>query len=488
MIDRNSPLPIYYQLQQLLKEQIESNTLKSGDQLPTEQEMCAQYHISRAPVRQALHALTQEGYIYRQAGVGTFVAENVGKGHTQRIDFRLLASDARWVPLLERAAQRWSSENLGQEIQLNVEVPDRSSFHQVLRTAAVGGNAPDMVSIDYVWLTGYARSGYLTPLDELDANWAQWLGERFETPVARNHTVEGHIFGMPMQADVTGLWYRRDWFEAAGLTPPLTWDEWLALLEYFARPETRTRFGHRYPVSFPLSTFTGEATVNLLLPFLWVAGGGLLDNEGHLALASSAVHRALEFLRSITFEHKYLPPETPNFRWEDPPRLLAHGEVPMTLGGTYELPVLREESGWESEEEFLQHLGFVLIPRPTLEMPSVTSLGGTSWVILKQSPLKELSLELMKLAFSSELRRSFFGKTLQISPLKSFNQHLAVTHPWLREVSPFLSVARPRPMLRQYVRVSRFLQQMFEMVLWEGASIEETVHHTINYLTLLLQD
>ncbi|RLC87018.1 MAG: hypothetical protein DRI37_06605 [Chloroflexi bacterium] len=160
----------------------------------------------------------------------------------------------------------------------------------------------------------------------------------------------------------------------------------------------------------------------------------------------------------------------------------------MTLGGTYELPVLREESGWESEEEFLQHLGFVLIPRPTLEMPSVTSLGGTSWVILKQSPLKELSLELMKLAFSSELRRSFFGKTLQISPLKSFNQQLAGTHPWLREVSPFLSVARPRPMLRQYVRVSRFLQQMFEMVLWEGASIEETVHHTINYLTLLLQD
>lgn len=47
-----------------------------GDLLPTEYEMQEIYGVSRAPVREALKRLQNEGFIVRKAGVGSVVAEN----------------------------------------------------------------------------------------------------------------------------------------------------------------------------------------------------------------------------------------------------------------------------------------------------------------------------------------------------------------------------------------------------------------------------
>lgn len=75
MVNKASPVPIYYQLKEKLKEQIESGSLKSGDLLPSENELSAMYQISRMTARQAIENLVQEGFIYRVKGRGTFVAE-----------------------------------------------------------------------------------------------------------------------------------------------------------------------------------------------------------------------------------------------------------------------------------------------------------------------------------------------------------------------------------------------------------------------------
>lgn len=74
MIDKNSPLPIYYQLEALIKELIEKGELKPGDLIPSEREFSEQYSISRMTVRQAINNLVNDGYLSRQQGKGTFVA------------------------------------------------------------------------------------------------------------------------------------------------------------------------------------------------------------------------------------------------------------------------------------------------------------------------------------------------------------------------------------------------------------------------------
>lgn len=75
MIDKNSPLPIYYQLSEQIKRLIQTEQLIPGDLLPSEREYAEQYNISRMTVRQAISNLVTEGLLYRKKGKGTFVVE-----------------------------------------------------------------------------------------------------------------------------------------------------------------------------------------------------------------------------------------------------------------------------------------------------------------------------------------------------------------------------------------------------------------------------
>jgi GntR family transcriptional regulator len=74
-LDERSPVPLYHQLRELLLEKIESGEWKPGDRLPTEDELCEMFQISKTTVRQALNALAIEGWLRRKQGRGTYVAE-----------------------------------------------------------------------------------------------------------------------------------------------------------------------------------------------------------------------------------------------------------------------------------------------------------------------------------------------------------------------------------------------------------------------------
>jgi GntR family transcriptional regulator len=74
-LERTNPLPLYYQLKEVLKQQIRSGHLAPHTAIPSEPELVASYHVSRATVRQALSELVHEGLLYRQHGKGTFVCE-----------------------------------------------------------------------------------------------------------------------------------------------------------------------------------------------------------------------------------------------------------------------------------------------------------------------------------------------------------------------------------------------------------------------------
>jgi GntR family transcriptional regulator len=74
MINKHSPLPIYYQLEQGIKEMIEKAQLKPGEMIPSERELAETYEISRMTVRQAINNLVSDGYLVRKRGKGTFVA------------------------------------------------------------------------------------------------------------------------------------------------------------------------------------------------------------------------------------------------------------------------------------------------------------------------------------------------------------------------------------------------------------------------------
>jgi len=74
-IEKDSRVPLYYQLMDIIIDQINSGTYKENDKLPSERELCEIYDISRATVRQTIQELEREGYIYKVHGKGTFVSQ-----------------------------------------------------------------------------------------------------------------------------------------------------------------------------------------------------------------------------------------------------------------------------------------------------------------------------------------------------------------------------------------------------------------------------
>lgn len=73
-IDRSSPIPYYYQLQEILQTWIEENRVQPHTQVFSEAELCERFGVSRTVVRQALLGLERDGLIYRAKGRGSFVA------------------------------------------------------------------------------------------------------------------------------------------------------------------------------------------------------------------------------------------------------------------------------------------------------------------------------------------------------------------------------------------------------------------------------
>jgi GntR family transcriptional regulator len=75
MINKNSPVPIYHQLEEYIKHQIENGVLAEESVIPSEREYAEMFQISRMTVRQAINNLVSEGYLKRQKGRGTFVTK-----------------------------------------------------------------------------------------------------------------------------------------------------------------------------------------------------------------------------------------------------------------------------------------------------------------------------------------------------------------------------------------------------------------------------
>jgi GntR family transcriptional regulator len=74
-IDRRSALPFYFQLKQLIRDEIVDGRWEAGERIPSEHELCEHFGVSRTTVRQALAELEGDGLLHREKGRGTFVAE-----------------------------------------------------------------------------------------------------------------------------------------------------------------------------------------------------------------------------------------------------------------------------------------------------------------------------------------------------------------------------------------------------------------------------
>jgi DNA-binding GntR family transcriptional regulator len=76
-VDRNSPVPLYFQVAQHLEHLIESGELATGTRLENEIDLADQLGLSRPTMRRAIQYLVDRGLLVRKRGVGTKVRRKV---------------------------------------------------------------------------------------------------------------------------------------------------------------------------------------------------------------------------------------------------------------------------------------------------------------------------------------------------------------------------------------------------------------------------
>jgi GntR family transcriptional regulator len=74
MLNRDNPVPLYYQLELILKENIESGVWNENEKIPSEHDLSKQYGVSRVTVRAVLTKFVNDGLLYRIQGKGTYVS------------------------------------------------------------------------------------------------------------------------------------------------------------------------------------------------------------------------------------------------------------------------------------------------------------------------------------------------------------------------------------------------------------------------------
>ena len=77
MLELNSSIPLYEQLMNAIRSDIDSGIFKAGEKMPTEMELEAKYKVSRITVRRAIKELCDEEILVKKQGKGTFVLQNL---------------------------------------------------------------------------------------------------------------------------------------------------------------------------------------------------------------------------------------------------------------------------------------------------------------------------------------------------------------------------------------------------------------------------
>lgn len=165
--------------------------------------------------------------------------------------------------------------------QSQVEVIDTpmnfDSLTQKLPVAIASGTGPDLVTLGTDFVSQYVAKGVLAPFDDFYATDA---AKSLLPQSYGGATIGGHTYGMPVNFYDEMLCYNKDIFNAAGLTPPTTWDE-------FATDAPKlTKTANGKVVQYPIALGNQTDTTRFWQPLLWNGGGGVVSDDGKTALLS----------------------------------------------------------------------------------------------------------------------------------------------------------------------------------------------------------
>jgi multiple sugar transport system substrate-binding protein len=202
----------------------------------------------------------------------------------------------------------------------------------VLTTQIAGGTAPDTVYMDAGAVTDFGSRSGLLNLDDYISKSIAIVPDDYVQAFRDSATIDNSFYGLPIDGETTGLFYRTDLFEAAGIEqPPTTWEEFRAAAEALTKPDSN---------QYGFAIFSTEAAF-YWYSWLWQAGGKLVEDDGTtIAFNSDAGRKAAEFYVGLV---DVAPPDYLASNSWDGRVAFAEGQVGMYIAGAWLAGTLQEE-------------------------------------------------------------------------------------------------------------------------------------------------
>jgi multiple sugar transport system substrate-binding protein len=184
-------------------------------------------------------------------------------------------------------------------------------------------------------------------------------------------TFDNKLYVLPSEGDTAWLWYRKDLFDKAGLTPPETWDEFLTAAQTLNDPANGT-------YGAVIGAKPDEAWWDFMY-YLFGMGGELLNPDNTVAINTETGVKALTFYANL-LKQGLVPPDVATYGYTEIMEALSTGKAAMGIEWMAAAQDLQDCEKSLCDENGNPLLGYTLTPGIKQDDGTIKRhTGGSQW-------------------------------------------------------------------------------------------------------------
>ncbi|MGM9950145.1 MAG: extracellular solute-binding protein [Lysinibacillus sp.] len=288
------------------------------------------------------------------------------------------------VPVLEKAAEEFEKEN--PDFKLNVVELGREDVYSKLTTGlqAGGKGLPDIVLVEDDRIQGYFESFPDAFMNVSESGFEEHADKFASFKIDLLTQEDGSVYGFPFDAGPTGVFYRTDFFEVAGVNPDdiETWDDFV---------EAGKTIKDKVGVDMIGLDLNGDDGLYRMI--MNQQGSLYFDDKGEIDFLSDASKNAMDVLKKINDAD--LIKNTVG--WDAWISAMANGDVATAPSGAWLSGSLTQQAVDSSGK-----WGVFQLPSVEEGGNRAANLGGSNYVILDSSENKDEAYKFMEYFATSD--------------------------------------------------------------------------------------
>lgn len=326
--------------------------------------------------------------------------------------------------VVERLVAAWNEKNPDRKIVLTF-IPHTEMVPK-LAQAIASGEVPDLMGLDLIYGPQFASAGQLEDVT------SYFEGDPTIATASPGHikvaTYDGKLYGVPLYADVSALFWNKDLFRAAGLdpeVPPTSLQE----LHDMAAKITGVEEG---VYGYYLAGNCAGCNIFTFGPLIWASGGSIEPDASGEPLVGENIPKVLEWARMMHKEG-LINPANQAENGETFALQFSSGKVGMMGTGNFQITLTREAN---------PDMDFGITLLPGLEPGSSASFaGGDIVTVPKGSTRVADAVDFMKFLLSDEVQVEVYAQMLNMTTRGDMveNKYYA-EEPLIKEVAKAIAI------------------------------------------------